>query len=360
MRAAIEARFSTRLGTFELDAGFEAPARGVTAIFGPSGSGKTSMLRALAGLATPDEGFLRVGDDVWLDTSRGVSVPTHRRPLGYVFQEASLLPHLDVRRNLEYGGRRTPPSERRVALDDVADWLGLGPLIDRAPGSLSGGERQRVAIGRALLTSPRMLLMDEPLSALDEKSRAAILPYLERLHRELEVPIVYVTHDVGEMAHLADSIVWMRAGRVRERGDVHDLLPRIDDTGRRVAALVEGTIEKHDEQFGLTAVGCSFGRLWVRRIDCPTGGAVRIKIPARDVSLALEVGSPDSILNVVECVIVRVRDINEAQVLVDVECGGGDDAETLVARVTKRSIATLGLTVGRRVFAKVKSVSLRS
>lgn len=358
--AAIDARFRSRQGDFVLDVAFEAGGRGVTALFGRSGSGKTTVLRCMAGLARAEDGYLRVGDDVWLDTANGVSVPTHRRPLGYVFQEASLLPHLDVRTNLEFGWKRVPAEERRIGLDDVIDWLGLAPLIDRDPAGLSGGERQRVAIGRALLTSPRLLLMDEPMSALDQRSRGSILPYLERLHGALEIPMIYVTHDMSELARLADHIVWMEEGRVRELGEVRELLPRIDDTGRRVAALVEGTVEEHDTEFGLTAVRCSFGRLWVRRFEDDPGQAVRVKVRARDVSLALESTTTDSILNIFECTIADIRPINEAQVLVDLRCGSGDDADTLVARVTRRSIANLELSIGQRVFAKVKSASLRS
>ena len=214
----IHARFDLAYPGFALDVDMQLPARGVTALFGPSGSGKTSLLRCIAGLERATNGLLRVHDEVWQD---GASfLPTHQRPLGYVFQEASLFPHLSVRRNLEYGMRRIPPVERKVQPEQVVDLMGLSKLIERDPAYLSGGERQRVAIGRALLTSPRLLMMDEPLSALDFASRQEILPYLERLRDEARVPMIYVSHNAAEVARIATRVVRIEGGRVTAIGGV--------------------------------------------------------------------------------------------------------------------------------------------
>ncbi|HMA12406.1 MAG TPA: molybdenum ABC transporter ATP-binding protein [Steroidobacteraceae bacterium] len=222
--STIDARFRSTQGQFELDAAFSVPSRGVTALFGASGSGKTTLLRLIAGL-TRAPGSLIVNGEVWQDAQR--FVPPHRRALGYVFQEASLFPHLSVRANLEYGWKRVPPAERTIRWDEVIEWLGLAPLIAQRPHQLSGGQRQRVAIGRALLSSPRLLLMDEPLAALDASARADILPYLDQLHRALAIPLLYVSHAVDEVARLADHLVCLEAGRVVWQGEAAAGLPRL-------------------------------------------------------------------------------------------------------------------------------------
>ncbi|MDE2310249.1 MAG: molybdenum ABC transporter ATP-binding protein, partial [Betaproteobacteria bacterium] len=221
----IAARFKLAYTAFVLDVDLELPARGITALFGPSGSGKTTLLRCIAGLERTTDGLLRVHDEVWQDGAN--FLPAHRRPLGYVFQEASLFPHLSVRRNLEYGMRRIPPVERKVQSEQVVELMGLSRLIERDPAHLSGGERQRVAIGRALLSSPRLLLMDEPLSALDVASRQEILPYLERLHGELEIPVIYVSHALDEVARLADHVVMLEQGCVIASGAPSEILTRL-------------------------------------------------------------------------------------------------------------------------------------
>ena len=263
------ASFSLQLEGFTLDASFSVPATGVTALFGPSGSGKTTLLRCIAGLERAN-GTLYVNGELWQDDTHWM--PTHQRPLGYVFQEASLFPHLSVRANLEYGYKRIPATERRVQPEQVVEWLGLSHLIDRGdPAKLSGGERQRVAIARALLTSPRLLLMDEPLSALDTRSRQEILPYLERLHRELEIPVLYVSHAMEEVARLADHLVLLEQGRVIAVGTLHETLARLDlptayfdDAG----VVVEAVVAQQDESYHLTRIdfaGAGFG--WAKWIN---------------------------------------------------------------------------------------------
>ncbi|MGA7303844.1 MAG: molybdenum ABC transporter ATP-binding protein, partial [Rhodothermales bacterium] len=217
----IDARFHIERDAFDMDVDLSVPAYGVTALFGPSGCGKTTLLRAIAGLERHSGGFLKVGDSIWQD--QDVFLPPHRRPIGYVFQEASLFPHLSVRGNLDYGKKRVPDSERLLPLDQAVALLGIEPLLERKPNSLSGGERQRVAIARALAVSPRLLLMDEPLASLDLQRKQEILPYIESLRRELEIPVIYVSHLPDEVARLADHMVLLEAGRVRASGSVQEL-----------------------------------------------------------------------------------------------------------------------------------------
>ena len=228
MNAAIHAQFKLAYSGFTLDVDLDLPGRGVTALFGHSGSGKTALLRCIAGLERANSGFLAVNGRVWQDDSQRVYLPTYQRPLGYVFQEASLFPHLNVRRNLEYGMKRVPASERRASLEQAISLLGIGNLLTQLPDTLSGGERQRVAIARALAVSPQLLLMDEPLAALDQARKQEILPYLEQLHGELNIPILYVSHAADEVARLADHIVVMEAGKVLANGPLSDTLSRLD------------------------------------------------------------------------------------------------------------------------------------
>ena len=253
--ATIRAAFKGVLGSFSLDAGFTAPARGVTALFGPSGCGKTTVLRCVAGLQRLADGLCIVAGEVWQDPD-GAFLPTHRRPLGYVFQEPSLFPHLSVRRNLLFGAPRHDPdaSRAKIAFDEVVELLGITALLDRSPGKLSGGERQRVAIGRALLSQPKLLLMDEPLSALDRATKDEILPFLERLRDRLSLPIIYITHSIAEVERLADQIVLMEKGRVIGAGPLEEMqsdpaLPLA--TARDAAVTLDGVIEAHDDCYGL-------------------------------------------------------------------------------------------------------------
>ncbi len=351
----IEARFHLALGGFTLDLDLRVPGQGVTALFGQSGSGKTTALRCIAGLERA-EGRLRVNGEVWQDAER--FEPVHQRPIGYVFQEASLFPHLSVRRNLEYGFKRLAPAERRVGLDDAVAWLGLGPLLGRAPARLSGGERQRVAIARALLTSPRLLLMDEPLSALDHRSKGEILPYLERLHGTLAIPVIYVTHSPDEVAHLADHLVVMAGGRAVAGGPLTETLARLDlpiRMGEEAGVVLDARVIERDLVWHLARAAFSGGSLWVRDAGVPVGDPVRLRVLARDLSLALERHEGTSILNLLPA---RVEDMAEeghpAVRLVRVRVGD----TPLVARVTARSAQTLGLESGKEIWVQIKSVAV--
>jgi molybdate transport system ATP-binding protein len=352
----IRAHFALQLEGFALDASFSAPAVGVTALFGPSGSGKTTLLRCIAGLERA-AGSLHVNGVVWQDDMQ--FVPTHKRPLGYVFQEASLFPHLSVRANLEYGYKRIVPASRRVQLEQVVEWLGLERLIERGdPHGLSGGERQRVAIGRALLTSPRLLLMDEPLSALDTSSKQDILPYLERLHRELEIPVLYVSHALDEVARLADHLVLLQQGHVIASGTLNETLARLDlptahfdDAG----AVIEAAVAQHDEAYHLTRLDFSGGSLWVGRVKQPPGSRVRARVLARDVSIATVMPHGSSITNILNARIAEIRDEGPDKVNVRMTVG---ESYVLLSRITRRSRDLLSLTVGMEVFAQVKSVAL--
>lgn len=355
--SGIEVSLYNRLGDFLLDVAFEAPASGVTALFGRSGSGKTSVLRAVAGLVRARQGVVKVNGECWQDGRH--FVPVHRRALGYVFQEASLFTHLSVRGNLLYGWRRVPAEQRRVKFDDVVELLGIGPLLQRPTASLSGGERQRVAIGRALLASPRLLLMDEPLSALDHTARQSILPYLENLHNELAIPSLYVSHDPDEVAHLADHMVLLEAGRVAASGGAAELLTRLDlplANFDDATAILEGTVSVHDHTYHLTWIAMHGGRVAVaREQDLPVGRRARVQIHARDVSLSLSAHHDTSILNLLPARVADTREVNPTQLLVRLEL---EDGQTLLSRITRRSGMALGLHEGMFLYAQVKSVAL--
>ncbi|MCU0767524.1 MAG: molybdenum ABC transporter ATP-binding protein [Gammaproteobacteria bacterium] len=352
----IDARFTGRLGGFALDAAFRAPAYGVTALFGPSGCGKTTLLRCVAGLERM-AGRLAVAGDIWQDDARGRFLRTHERPIGYVFQEASLFPHLSVRRNLEFGQARTAPADRRVRFAEVAELLGIVDLLDRRPAGLSGGQRQRVAIARALLTSPRLLLMDEPLASLDQISRDEILPFLERLHDELAMPVLYVSHSAEEVARLADHLVLLDAGRVRASGPIAELRARLDlarGTGSDADAIVDCRVAGHDDAFHLSYLDFPGGRVSVPRHDLPVGRAVRLRVLARDVSVTLAPQTGTSILNIFPAVVEELAEESAAQLLVRLGVGG----TPLLARITRKSAALLDLAPGRAVYAQVKAVAL--
>jgi molybdate transport system ATP-binding protein len=296
----IHARFKVDYRTFVLDADLQLPGHGVTALFGPSGSGKTTCLRVIAGLERASAAYVEINGEVWQDDARGIFLPTYQRSLGYVFQEASLFAHLDVQRNLEYGMRRIPNAQRRVSLDHAVALLDIGHLKQRKPDKLSGGERQRVAIARALATSPKILLMDEPLAALDVKRKAEIMPYLERLHDELDIPILYVSHAPDEVARLADHLVLLDGGKTLASGPTNDLLTRLDldiAHGDNASALITATIVGHDPEYHLSCAEFSGGQLILPRQSSTVGQSVRIRIQARDVSLSLAPQRESSILN---------------------------------------------------------------
>jgi molybdate transport system ATP-binding protein len=345
-----------RLGDFELDAAFEGHGR-LVALFGPSGSGKTSIVRAIAGLIRPQEGRIVANDRVLSDAKHGIFLKPHQRRIGYVFQDARLFPHLTCRQNLLFGRWFTPAPERYVDVEQVIDLLGIGHLLARQPGTLSGGERQRVAIGRALAASPRLLLMDEPLASLDEKRKAEILPYIERLRDEMSIPIVYVSHSVAEVARLADQIVLLEDGKVAASGDAAEVMARTELLAREdqaeAGALLELTVASHDADYGMTVLASPAGEVRVPRFDAATGTPVRLRIRARDVMLALK--RPDAIsgLNILEG---RLRSMTEAgggQVDVTMDCHG----QLLVARITRLSADRLALKTDMGLFAIVKSVS---
>lgn len=353
----IKAQFSVRLGDFSLDVDLQLPGQGVIALFGHSGSGKTTVLRSIAGLEH-FAGKLMVNGEVWQD---GESfLPVHKRPIGYVFQEASLFSHLSVKQNLAFGLKRTPEAERRIELQQVVEWLGVEHLLSRKPQRLSGGERQRVAIARALLTSPRLLLMDEPLSALDTRSKADILPYLERLHDELSIPVIYVSHSPDEVARLADHLVLMEQGRVSASGPIGELMTRLDlsiSREREAESILETTVAEHQPEFHLTRLDFPGGSVTTRMLPAPVGTPQRVRIHARDVSIALNAHSDSSILNVLPAKILEFAPMTEWQTLV--RLGLGPEASIpLLARITRRSAALLELDVGKEVFAQVKSVVL--
>jgi len=355
----IHARFALRHPGdpgFRLEAEFSAPERGVTALFGPSASGKTTILRCIAGLERARGGQLRVGPAWWQDEERGLFLAPHRRPLGYVFQEASLFPHLTVRGNLDYGWRRVPAAERRVPFDQVVALLGLAHLLQRRPHGLSGGERQRVAVGRALLTSPRLLLMDEPLANLDAASKAEILPYLERLPRELALPVLYVSHDVDEVARLADHLVVLREGRVTHSGPAAAVvsgLARGPGADGEPIAVLDAEAVGYDADAQLAELRFPGGPLWVSASAPPAGPRVRVRVQARDVSLALEPPRGVSILNVLSVTVLEVLPAPGGQVLVRLDAGGCE----LQALITRRSQAALGVAPGLRCHALVKAVA---
>ncbi|WP_442769354.1 molybdenum ABC transporter ATP-binding protein [Zoogloea ramigera] len=355
--SGIRASFGIERSGFRLDVDLSLPGQGVTALFGHSGSGKTTLLRAIAGLERAPGGYFALGDEVWQDERRGLFVPTHLRPLGYVFQEASLFDHLSVEGNLEFGRRRIPEAERRFRPAAVAELLGIGSLLERRPASLSGGERQRVAIARALLTAPRLLLMDEPLAALDLKRKLEILPYLERLHDELAIPIIYVSHAPDEVARLADHLVRPDAGGVGASGPLAETLARADsppafadDAGVVVAAVVAA-----HEADDLTRLDFAGGSILVARRPEAASHRLRCRIHARDVSLALDKPQASSILNVFRATVSAIAATDTpGQVLVQLYVG----ATPLLARITERSRRVLDLEVGREVWAQVKAVAL--
>lgn len=357
MSSEIRAVFRVDRGSFILDVDLTLPGRGISALFGPSGSGKTTCLRAMAGLEPAPGGYFAFGDEVWQDDRHGIRLPVHRRPLGYVFQEARLFPHLDVRANLTFGESRIVSGERRFAPGEVADLLGIAHLLDRRPESLSGGERQRVAIGRALLASPRLLLMDEPLASLDLPRRREILPYLERLHRELAIPVIYVSHAPDEVARLADHLVLLQAGRAVASGPLRAVLARVDlpaAFSEDAAVVIEAAVAAHEID-ELTRLDFAGGSIYVSRRPEAVGTTLRCRIHARDVSLALAPLAGSSILNCVAATVVELAPTaTPGQVLVRLDAGG----EALLARITQRSADRLGIRPGLDLRAQIKSVAL--
>ena len=346
-----------QLGAFALDARFQTDGIGITALFGRSGAGKTSLVNMLAGLSRPRDGRIVIAGETLFDSARGIDVPPERRRIGYVFQEGRLFPHRTVRGNLLYGARRLGSAERSRLFDEIVALLAIEPLLARRPRDLSGGEKRRVAIGRALLTAPRLVLMDEPLTGLDAPRKAEILPYIERLHDEHRVPIVYVTHAMEEIIRLADTLVLIADGRVAAAGGVTELLGRRDLmplTGRYEAgAVIEARVTGHDQQHRLTTLSFAGGSLRVPSIPAPVGRTLRLQLRARDVSLALERPRAISVLNMLAGRVVEVGDSDGSQVDVLVDVG-----VPIWARVTHLSVQDLDLAPGREVHALIKAVAI--
>jgi molybdate transport system ATP-binding protein len=359
----IRAAFRGSLGGFSLDASFSAPATGVTAIFGPSGCGKTTVARCLAGLQYLPGSFCTIDGDIWQDQSSFRKA--HQRPVGYVFQEASLFSHLSVRHNLLYGAPRTAGTAGSdgIGFDEVIDLLGLAKLLERSPHNLSGGERQRVAIGRALLSQPKLLLMDEPLSALDRPTKNEILPFLERLHARLSLPVFYISHDMSEIERLADHLILMQHGKVIGAGPLQVLQsdPSLPLAGAREAAVSLGaTVEAHDSAYGLLTLRVAGGRLLVPAPPIAAGKRQRLRIAASDVSIARAAPDTSSILNVMPARIVSKSLVGHCEVIVVLALGADGRGTQLLARITLRSWDQLGLAEATNVFAQVKGVSLVS
>jgi molybdate transport system ATP-binding protein len=342
-------------GGFTLDAAFEAP-RGITVLFGRSGSGKTTVVNAVAGLLKPQAGRIAVDGHVLLDTTQRVFLPPHRRRVGYVFQEGRLFPHLTVRQNLTYGRWFAPKEAPREDIGRVVEMLGIGPLLDRRPGALSGGEKQRVAIGRALLSSPEIILADEPLAALDDARKAEILPYFERLRDEVEIPILYVSHSAAEVARLATTVVALEAGRVTKAGPAAVVLgdPAVTPLGPREAgAILETRVAAHHED-GLTELAAGTDRLFLPRLPQPVGAPVRVRIAAHDVMLSVPRPVGLSALNILPATVAEVRTGEGPGAIVSLDTSAG----RLLARITRRSVAALGLAPGTACHAVIKTVAV--
>jgi molybdate transport system ATP-binding protein len=353
----IQVRLDLRRGDFSLAVDLDLPGRGITALFGPSGSGKTTVLRAIAGLERTPGAWVAIQDEVWQDEANGVFVPPHRRALGYVFQEASLFSHLSVRANLEFGMKRVPPRERLFSPEAIASLLGIDHLLARRPDGLSGGERQRVAIARALLASPRLLLMDEPLAALDLRRKQEILPYLERLHDELSMPIIYVSHAPDEVARLADHLVLLEGGRVVASGPIGETLARADlpPAFADDAGVVLDTVLEGHEPDALSRLAFPGGVLYVGQRKEAIGSRLRCRIHARDVSLALARPTGSSIVNLLPATVTAVAATDTpGHVLVQLRVGEAP----LLARITARSRRELEIAPGRALWVQIKGVAL--
>jgi len=348
-----------------LDVHLQLPPQGVTVLFGPSGSGKTTCLRVLAGLEQEATGRVCVDGEVWQDSTHGVFRPVHQRALGYVFQEASLFAHLNVQANLQFGFQRTPATQRRHRWDQGLELLGIGHLLQRMPHELSGGERQRVAIARALASSPRVLLLDEPLAALDAQRKSEILPWLEQLHDQLDIPVVYVTHSPDEMAHLADHVVVLEEGRVRAEGSITDMTTRTDlllAQGDHAGAVLMARTSQAMAEDQLSALQLSCGRLLLMpaRHDhsVATGTPVRVRVLARDVSLSLDRPMNSSVLNILSATVMAVEPDGPGQVLISLNIAPDGPPTVLLARISALSARRLQIAPGLCVYAQIKGVAM--
>ncbi|MCK0163410.1 molybdenum ABC transporter ATP-binding protein [Marinobacter sp. S6332] len=352
----IQARLTCKVGTFSLDVDLDLPGSGLTALFGHSGCGKTTLLRCMAGLQGA-RGIVCVNGDEW--QSESGTRPVHQRPLAYVFQETSLFPHLSVKRNLMYGYRRIPQSERQISFDQAAEWLGLSHLLNRMPEKLSGGERQRVAIARALLTSPKLLLMDEPLSALDQSSKQEIMPYLEALRDNLAIPMLYVSHSTAEVARLADHIVMMDKGQVIAQGPLQQIMARTDQPfglEEDAGVILDATLSERDERWHLCRADFAGGHLWLRADEnLAIGQRVRVQVLARDISLALSEQADQSIQNILPATINEIAtEVSPGTSMVRLLAG----PTPFLSRLTSRAVHSLALEPEQHVWMQIKSVAI--
>ncbi len=353
----ITAAFKHRLGDFLLDIDLQLPGRGVTAIFGPSGSGKTTALRCMAGLEKAPGGYFSVNGQVWQNDAQRVFTPVHRRSQGYVSQASNLFVHLSVRRNLDYGLKRIALPARKVSVVQAIELLGIEKLLDRMPHTLSGGESQRVAIARALATSPQILLMDEPLAALDAQRKAEVLPYLEQLHNALGIPVIYITHAPDEVARLADHLVLMDAGKVLASGATQALMTQLDlplAHGDAAAAVIDAVVTRLEPQYHLSHAEFAGGQISLLNATLKVGQRIRVRIQARDVSLTLAHQHDTSILNIVAATVCSVSADSPGQVMVALRANGA----ILLARITQKSFDSMQLQIGSRVYAQVKSIAV--
>ncbi|MEJ2155152.1 MAG: molybdenum ABC transporter ATP-binding protein [Desulfobacteraceae bacterium] len=351
----LDIQITKQQGDFAVDLSVLAPDIGVTALFGRSGAGKTSVINMVAGLVRPDSGHINVNGRMLFDAAEGINLPPEKRRLGYIFQDGRLFSHLSVKSNLLYGMRLTPPSRRHVVMDDVVDLLGIGHLLHRRPAKLSGGEKQRVAIGRALLTSPALLLMDEPLASLDSRRKAEVLPFLSRLCADSSTPILYVSHSLEEVINLADTMVLMDEGRVTASGPIEELIRRGDlqrytgdeDLGTVISTAVDGHADE------LTRLRFQGGVMWVPKVAAPKGSRLRVSIAARSIAIALEKPQQTSVQNIYRGKVTAIS--NGPGDLIDVQM---DIGCPLTARITSRARRSLSLVPGKQVYAFVKSVAV--
>ncbi|MDH3257196.1 MAG: molybdenum ABC transporter ATP-binding protein [Nitrospinota bacterium] len=358
--STILSRFRVEYKQFRLDTDLEFPDEGVTVIFGRSGSGKTTLLRCLAGLERSPTGHMKFGGQVWQDASHNIFLPVHRRPIGMVFQEARLFPHLTVRDNLNYGYRRIAPEQRKITFGQVTDLMDLGSLLERRPQKLSGGEQQRVAIGRALLTSPQLLLMDEPLANLDTQRKQDILPFLMRLRQEMKLPIVYVTHSLSEVLQLVDTLVLLKDGKSAASGPANEVLSRLDLAGTTgpstVGSVLTTTVVAHETEFGLTRVQFRDRSLYIPEQPLEVGSSLRVHLLAQDISIALgKPETPTSVLNMLPATILEIGPTDPKRSSVNIKLDAG---EPILATITRKSLAHLQLKPGMQVYANVKAVKM--
>ncbi|MDD5227450.1 MAG: molybdenum ABC transporter ATP-binding protein [Methylococcales bacterium] len=354
---SIIARFKLDYDEFQLSVNLSLPNSGISVLFGHSGSGKTTLLRCIAGLQKAESGFLNINGNVWQDSDNDIFLPTHKRSLGYVFQEANLFSHLTVRENLNYGLKRIKANFETAKFNHITNLLGIEHLINRMPERLSGGEKQRVAIARALVLNPEILLMDEPLASLDFKRKQEILPFLSRLNQELNIPVLYVTHSHQEVAQLADYLVVLEAGKVQASGILSETLSRLDlplSQDRDATTVWNTTVVEHETDFYLTRVAFNGGSLSLPAIDAKIGTPLRIQIYARDVSIVLEVPRATSILNVLPATIIDIVDGESGQSIVRLEVG----SQSLLAHITRKSALVLNLKIGKAVFVQIKGMSI--